>query len=53
LFCHNFGHIELIEFYEVGINGKISELNVAMGLAVFPHLNEIIPQLKKVTKSIV
>jgi dTDP-4-amino-4,6-dideoxygalactose transaminase len=49
-YTHNFGHNGPLEFHGLGINGKISELNAAMGLAVFPHLNEIISQRKRVTE---
>jgi dTDP-4-amino-4,6-dideoxygalactose transaminase len=49
-YSHNFGHNGPLEFHGLGINGKISELHAAMGLAVFSHLNEIISQRKNVTK---
>lgn len=45
---HNFGHNGPIDFYGLGINGKISELNAAMGLSVLPYMNEIIECRKKV-----
>jgi dTDP-4-amino-4,6-dideoxygalactose transaminase len=45
-YSHNFGHNGPLDFYGLGINGKISELNAAMGLAVFPHLDEIISRRK-------
>lgn len=41
-YSHNFGHNGPEAFYGVGINGKISELQAAMGLAVFPYISEII-----------
>ncbi len=41
-YSHNFGHNGPIDFHGVGINGKMSELQAAMGLAVLPHMNEII-----------
>jgi dTDP-4-amino-4,6-dideoxygalactose transaminase len=41
-YSHNFGHNGPIDFYGVGINGKMSELQAAMGLAVLPYINEII-----------
>lgn len=47
-YSHNFGHNGPLDFYGLGINGKISELNAAMGLAVFPHLDEIISKRKKI-----
>ena len=40
-YSHNFGHNGPLEFHGLGINGKISELQAAMGLAVLPHLNNI------------
>ena len=49
-YSHNFGHNGPLDFYGLGINGKISELHAAMGLAVFPHMNEIIIERKKVTQ---
>lgn len=39
---HNFGHNGPEEFFGLGVNGKISELNAAMGLAVFDHIEEVI-----------
>jgi dTDP-4-amino-4,6-dideoxygalactose transaminase len=41
-YSHNFGHDGPLAFHGLGINGKISELQAAMGLAVFPYLNEIL-----------
>ncbi len=38
---HNFGHFGQEDFHGIGINAKISELQAAMGLAVFNHLDEI------------
>ena len=38
---HNFGHKGTSEFHGLGINAKISELQAAMGLAVFPYLDSI------------
>jgi len=49
-YSHNFGHNGPHEFHGVGINAKISELQAAMGLAVFPHLPEIISERKKVVE---
>ncbi len=45
---HNFGHNGPLDFYGVGINAKISELQAAMGLTVLPHINFIIAERKKV-----
>ncbi len=47
-YSHNFGHNGPLDFYGLGINGKISELHAAMGLAVFPFINTIISERKKV-----
>lgn len=41
-YSHNFGHDGPLAFHGLGINGKMSELHAAMGLAVFPHMNEIL-----------
>lgn len=45
---HNFGHDGYLNFHGLGINGKISELQSAMGLAVLPHFNAILAERKKV-----
>ena len=45
---HNFGHNGPLDFHGLGINGKISELNAAMGLSVLPYMNEILESRKKV-----
>ena len=47
-YSHNFGHNGPLEFFGLGINAKISELQAAMGLAVFPYLKTIISERKKV-----
>jgi dTDP-4-amino-4,6-dideoxygalactose transaminase len=47
-YSHNFGHDGPLAFHGLGINGKISELQAAMGLAVFPYINQIIENRKKV-----
>lgn len=44
---HNFGHKSQEEFHGLGINAKASELQAAMGLAVFNHLEEIYENRKK------
>lgn len=41
-YSHNFGHNGPLDFHGLGINGKISELQAAMGLAVLPHMQEIV-----------
>ncbi|RZL47522.1 MAG: DegT/DnrJ/EryC1/StrS family aminotransferase [Pedobacter sp.] len=49
-YSHNFGHNGPLDFYGLGINGKISELHAAMGLAVYPFMDEIIAGRKKVVE---
>lgn len=46
---HNFGHNGPEGFFGLGINAKISELNAAMGLAVFPYLTKIINKRKELS----
>ncbi|RZJ49888.1 MAG: DegT/DnrJ/EryC1/StrS family aminotransferase [Flavobacterium sp.] len=48
-YSHNFGHDGPEAFHGLGVNAKISELQSAMGLAVFPYINHIISERKKVT----
>jgi len=48
-YSHNFGHNGTLDFHGLGINGKISELQAAMGLSVLPYINTIIGERKKVT----
>ena len=45
---HNFGHNGPLSFHGLGINGKMSELQAALGLAVLPYMEEIISERKKV-----
>lgn len=47
-YSHNFGHNGALDFYGLGINGKISELQAAMGLAVLPNMEMILAERKKV-----
>lgn len=47
-YSHNFGHNGPLNFHGLGINGKISELQAAVGLAVFPYMNTIVSERKKV-----
>lgn len=42
LYSHNFGHDGPEAFFGLGINGKISELQAAMGLSVLPYMDEIV-----------
>lgn len=47
-YSHNFGHKTALDFHGLGINGKISELQAAMGLAVLPYMETILTERKKV-----
>src|SRR6476620_8557716 len=47
-FSHNFGHNGPLDFYGLGINGKTSELQAAMGLTVLPYMDKIINSRKTV-----
>lgn len=47
-YSHNFGHDGPLDFHGLGINAKISELQSAMGLAVYNHIEEIFSERKKV-----
>jgi len=49
-YSHNFGHNGPLDFYGLGINAKISELQAAMGLAVFPYLSTILYERKRVVE---
>ena len=45
-YSHAFGHLGPDDFYGVGINGKISELQCAMGLALLPYIDTILDNRK-------
>ncbi len=47
-YSHNFGHNGPLDFHGLGINGKISELQGAMGLAVLPNMEYILNGRKEV-----
>lgn len=47
-YSHNFGHNGPLDFYGLGINAKISELQSALGLAVFDNIDIIFSERKKV-----
>ncbi|MBI3517776.1 MAG: DegT/DnrJ/EryC1/StrS family aminotransferase [Bacteroidetes bacterium] len=47
-YSHNFGHDGPLAFHGLGVNGKISELQAAMGLSVLPYIDEILAGRKKV-----
>ncbi|MDQ3052221.1 MAG: DegT/DnrJ/EryC1/StrS family aminotransferase [Bacteroidota bacterium] len=44
---HNFGHKGPEAFQGLGINGKISEVNAAVGLSVFPYISKIMDSRKQ------
>lgn len=45
---HNFGHNGPEAFWGLGINGKMSEINAAMGLSLLPYIDEIHARRKHV-----
>ena len=45
-YSHNFGHNGPLDFHGLGINGKLSELQAAMGLAVLPYMQDILESRK-------
>lgn len=45
-YMRNFGHNGPEAFFGVGVNGKSSEFQAAMGLCVLPHIPEIIRERK-------
>lgn len=47
-YSHNFGHNGSTDFYGVGINAKMSELQAAMGLAVLPYVEDLISKRKQI-----
>lgn len=47
-YSHNFGHNGPLAFSGLGINGKMSELQAAMGLAVLPFMETILAERKRV-----
>ena len=47
-YSHNFGHDGPLAFHGLGINGKMSELQAAMGMAVLPYMLEILKGRSKV-----
>ena len=49
-YSHNFGHNGPLAFHGLGINGKISELQAAMGLAILPYMQHIIEERMKVVE---
>ena len=49
-YSHNFGHKGPNDFIQVGINGKMSEIHAAMGLAILPYANSIIKKRNLITE---
>ena len=49
-YSHNFGHNGPLDFHGLGINGKISELHAAMGLAVLQHMEQILESRNFIVK---
>lgn len=47
-YSHNFGHDGPLAFHGLGINGKMSELQAALGLTVLPYMETILAERKKV-----
>ena len=50
-YSHNFGHKGQEDFHGLGINGKISELQGAMGLSVLPHIDYILSNRKIIVET--
>lgn len=49
-YMHNFGHKGPEDFQGLGINGKMSELQAAMGLAVLPKTEDVIRLRREVSE---
>lgn len=49
-FHHNFGHKSPTEFYGLGINAKISEIQAALGLSVLNHIDHIFSERARIFK---
>lgn len=47
VYSSNFGHLENYDYQGLGINAKMSELQAAMGLSIFPSIDEILHARKK------
>jgi dTDP-4-amino-4,6-dideoxygalactose transaminase len=50
-YSHNFGHNGPLAFHGLGINGKMSELQAAMGLAVLSYMSSILESRKKIIET--
>lgn len=49
-YSHNFGHNGPEAFEGVGINGKMSEMQAAMGLSVLPHMEQILAARQEIVQ---
>lgn len=49
-YSHSFGHNGPLDFYGLGINAKMSELQAAMGLSVLPHMDFIFESRKRLVE---
>jgi dTDP-4-amino-4,6-dideoxygalactose transaminase len=49
-YSHNFGHNGPLDFHGLGINGKISEIQAAMGLSILPYIDIIIETRKNIVE---
>lgn len=49
-YMRNFGHKGAEDYWGVGINAKNSEFHAAMGLSIFPYIDEIIKKRKELTE---
>lgn len=47
-YMRNFGHKGQEDFWGIGINGKATELNAAMGLCMLPYVDDIILARKQI-----
>ena len=47
---HNFGHKGQEDFYGLGTNAKMSELQAALGLAVLPYFQSLMSERKRVVE---
>lgn len=49
-YSHNFGHNGEEDFFGLGINAKMNELQAAMGLAVLPYIDILIEKRRQLIK---
>ena len=49
-YMRNFGHKGQEDFWGIGINAKNSEFHAAMGLCVFPYIDQIIKKRKELSE---